>query len=69
MVQEPKGPNTYHLKIWLSPSGNTDLKTGMKAEPAMALMRSRFDEKFLATVLEPSMTLVTEMCRRPLAST
>ena len=24
IVQKPKGPNTYDLKIWLSPSGNHD---------------------------------------------
>ena len=47
----------------------SSLKTGMKADPAMALMSSRLDEKFSAMVLVPSMTLVTEMLRRPLAIT
>ena len=52
-----------------SDEGASSLKTGMKADPAMALMSSRLDEKFSAMVLVPSMTLVTEMLRRPLAIT
>ena len=32
IVQKPEGPNTYDLKMWLSPSGNLGTTTAAAAD-------------------------------------